>query len=376
MKIVHVYKDYYPPTVGGIEQTAERLAVQMVRRGAEVTVLTSHPKVKKTIEETINGVRIIRCAEWGRAFSAPFCPDMPYQMSRLRADLWHLHYPSPPGEVSWLTVRPKGAMVITWHIDITRQKFAMPVYRHFVQALVRGTDAVMPTYERQAERSPFLRDVQHKCHVVPLGIELEAFERQPAHAERAAELRARHGTPIVLSVGRLVGYKGIDVLLDAAPRIEGKILVVGGGPQAKHLEAKAAAMGLGNQVTFVGRVEPSKVIHYVSAADVGVLPSITPQETFGLSMVEMMAHGLPVVCTEINTGTSFVNQHGESGLVIAPRDPVALAEAINQLLRDTALRQRLGQGAADRAHRLFSTEAMMRGVLDVYESVLSRRRAA
>jgi len=376
VRIVHVYKDYYPPTVGGIEQTAERLAVQMVRRGAEVTVLTSHPRVKKTIEETIDGVRIIRCAEWGRALSAPFCPDMPYQMSRLRADLWHLHYPSPPGEVSWLTVRPKGAMVVTWHGDITRQKFALPVYRHFVQAILREADAVMQTYARQADGSPFLRDFKDKCHLVPLGIELNAFERQPAHAAFAAELRAKHGSPIVLSVGRLVGYKGIDVLLEAAPRIEGKVLIVGDGPERQRLEAKAAEMGLAERVTFIGRVEPSKVIHYVSAADVGVLPSIAPQETFGLSMVEMMTHGLPVVCTELGTGTSFVNQHGESGLVVPPRNAEALAGAINQLFRDDTLRHRLGQGAADRAHRLFSVEAMMRGVLDVYESVLDRRRAA
>ncbi len=376
MKIVQVYKDYYPPTVGGIEQTAERLAVQMARRGAEVTVLTSNPNVKKTIEETIDGVRIIRCAEWGRAFSAPFCPDMPYQMSRLRADLWHLHHPSPPGEVSWLTVRPRGAMVVTWHGDVTRQKFALPVYRHFMQAMLREADAVMQTYPRQADVSPFLGAFKHKCQVVPLGIELEAFERQPGHAAFAADLRAKYGSPIVLSVGRLVGYKGIDVLLDAAPRIEGKVLIVGGGPEADSLKAKAATMGLGERVVFIGRVEPSKVIHYVSAAEVGVLPSIGPQETFGLSMVEMMAHGLPVVCTELNTGTSFVNQHGESGLVVAPANPQALADAINQILRDETLRNRFGQGAAERSHRLFNTDAMMRGVLEVYESVLSRRRAA
>lgn len=376
MRIVHVYKDYYPPTVGGIEQTAERLAVQMVRRGADVTVLTSHPKVKKTIEETINGVRVIRCAEWGRALSAPFCPDMPYQMSRLRADIWHLHYPSPPGEVSWLTVRPKGAMVLTWHIDITRQKFAMPVYRHFVQGILRGADAVMQTYPRQVDVSPFLPHWRDKCHLVPLGIELETFKRQPAHAAHAAELRAQYGSPIVLSVGRLVNYKGIDVLLDAAARIEGTVVIVGGGPELERLKARVAAMGLGDRVRFVGRVEPSKVVHYVSAAAVGVLPSITPQESFGLSMAEMMAHGLPVVCTELNTGTSFVNQHGESGLVVRPGDPLALADAINQLLRDEPQRLRLGQGAADRAQRLFSTEAMMRGVSEIYETVLARRRAA
>ena len=376
MRIVHVYKDYYPPTVGGMEQATERYAVQMVRRGADVTVLTSHPKVKKTIEETIGGVRIIRCAEWGRALSTPFCPDMPYQMSRLRADLWHLHYPSPPGEVSWLTVRPKGALVLTWQADVVRQKLALPLYRHVVNAILRDADAVIQTYARQADESPFLRDYRHKCHLVPLGVELEAFERRSEHDALGHSIRERLGSPLVMFLGRLVSYKGLDVLLDAAPAIEANIVIVGGGPEAQRLRAKAAAMGLGDKVVFTGRVEAGQIVHYMSAAAVGVLPSISRAEAFGLSMVEMMAHGLPMVCTELRTGTSFVNQHGESGLVVAPGDPRALSGAINQLLRDDPLRCRLGQRAAERAHRLFSTEAMMRGVVDVYESVLARRRAA
>ena len=375
MKIVHLYKDY-APTLGGIESIAERYAIQMVRHGAEVTVLTSNPKQKKTVEEVRDGVRVIRCAEWARVLSTPVCPDMPYQLARLRADVWHLHYPSPPGEVSWLTVRPKGAMVLTWHADVVRQKLALPVYARVVHAILREADAVTQTYERQADVSPFLRYYKDKCHVVPLGIELEAFERKPEHDAAGAELRKRLGSPLVMFLGRLVGYKGLDVLLEAAPWIEGHIVICGGGPEGPRLREKAAAMKLDKKVTFAGRIEANEIAHYMSAADVGVLPSHSNEEAFGLSMVEMMAHGLPVVCTELNTGTSYVNRHGESGLVVAPGNRMALADALNQLLRDEPLRRRLGQGANARAHRLFSTEAMMRGMRDVYESVLRRRQAA
>ncbi len=374
MKLVQLYKDYFPPTVGGIEQTVERIAVQMVKHGAEVTVLTSHPGVRRTIDETIAGVRVIRCAEWGRALSAPFCPDMPGQLAKLDADICHLHYPSPPGEVSWLTVRPRGAMVVTWHIDITRQKLAMPIYGHFVRSIVRNADAVMPTYERQARRSPYLKAFEHKCHVVPLGIEIDAFERRPELEAFGAELRGRCGTPLVLFVGRLVAYKGVHVLIEAMRNLDARLVVVGGGPELERLTARTAALGLSDRVTFAGRIEPSRVVHYIAAADIGVLPSITQQETFGLAMAEMMAYGLPMVCTEVGTGTSFVNQDGESGLVVPNNDPEALAGAMRRLLDDDALRQRLGEGARARAHRLFTTDAMMRGIMDVYESVLAGRR--
>ncbi len=376
MRVVQLYKDYYPPTVGGIEQTVQRIAVELVRRGDQVTVLTSHPGSRTTVDETVQGIRVIRCGEWTRAWSTPFCPDMPRVLSRLDADLFHLHYPSPPGEISWLSVRPRGAMVVTWHGDIIRQKAVLPLYGHVVRQILRSADAVMQTYERQADVSPFLGAFRSKCTVVPLGIELDPFERRPEHEARAAELRSRYGTPLVLFVGRLVGYKGVDVLLRAMQQVDGRLLIVGGGPEKPRLEAMVQSLGLADRVTLIGRVEPSQVVHYLAAADVGVLPSIGSQETFGLSMVEMMAHGLPVVCTELNTGTSFVNQNGESGLVVKSGDPQALADALNQMLRDDGLRRRLGHGAYERAHRMFTTDAMMRRLLEVYESVLARRRAA
>jgi len=267
-------------------------------------------------------------------------------------------------------------MVVTWHGDIIRQKAVLPIYGHIVRQILRSTDAVMQTYERQAQVSPFLRDFRSKCTVVPLGIELGPFERRPEHQAYADELRRKYGTPLILFVGRLVGYKGLDVLLRAMTKVQARLLIVGGGPEQARLQSMIETLGISDRATLVGRVEPSQVVHYLAAADIGVLPSIGSQETFGLSMVEMMAHGLPVVCTEVNTGTSFVNQDGETGFVVRPGEPQLLADALNRLLGDDALRQRMGRAANERAHRMFTTEAMMRRVLEVYESVLARRRAA
>jgi glycosyltransferase involved in cell wall biosynthesis len=375
VRIVQVYKDYYPPTVGGMEQTVERLAVQMVRRGADVTVLTSHPGARETIEETIQGVRVIRCGEWTRVLSTPFCPDMPRQMAALEADVWHLHYPSPPGEVSWVLTKPRGALVVTWHGEVIKQRFAMPVYRHVVRQVLRDAVVVTQSYEGQVQQSPFRRELEAKTTLVPLGIDLEPFERRPEHDARGAELRARFGGPLVVFVGRLVGFKGVHVLVEAMRKVDGRLVVVGDGPERGRLEAQAARRGLGDRVTFTGRVEPSEVPYYLAAADVGVLPSVAPQETFGLSMVEMMVFGLPVVCTDLGTGTSFVNRHGESGLLVPPRDPAALAEALGRILHDDALRVRLGQGARQRAHQWFSTEAMMARMAEVYERALAQPAA-
>jgi glycosyltransferase involved in cell wall biosynthesis len=375
MRIVHLYKDYFPPTVGGIEQSVGRFAAWSVRNGHEVTVLTSHPGSRRTIDETIDGVRVIRCAEWARVWSTPFGPDMPGRLARLEADLFHLHFPSPPGEVSWLLARPRGATVITWHSDIVRQKAVLPVYGHVVHALLRGTDRVMTSFSAQAAASPFLRHYPDKVRVVPLGIELERFASAGRDSGPAAALRAQLGDgPVVLFVGRVVGSKGLDVLLDAANAIEARIVIVGDGPELARLRARCASMGLDDRVRFTGRVDPERVKDYVALASVGVLPSI--YESYGLAMVEIMTNGIPMVCTELGTGTTFINRPGETGLAVPPGDPAALAGALNRLLRDEPLRRRLGENARRRAHEHFSTDVMMRGIFGVYEEAMAGRRGA
>jgi glycosyltransferase involved in cell wall biosynthesis len=355
-----------------VENTLERMATHQARAGAEVTVLTSAHGGRRTVEETVAGVRLIRAAEWARALSAPFCPSMPAHLARLKADVFHLHYPSPTGELSWLLVRPPGAMVITWHNDIIRQAAFVPIYRPFIHALLRGADAVMPTSEPQIGSSEFLRQYREKCTVVPHGVDLEPFEHMEEHAAFAAALRARHGAPVTLFVGRLVYYKGLDVMLAAMRDVPGTLVVVGEGPARAALETQCRALGLSGRVLFAGRVPD--IVPYLAAADVGVLPSSHRTENFGLSMVEMMAGGRPVVCTELGTGTSFVNQNGETGIVVPPGDAAALSGAVRRLLEDDALRCRMGEAARARARRLFSTGPMMDGVSRVYEAVLAKRR--
>lgn len=373
MKIVHVYKDYFPPTHGGIEQTMERLATGQVRAGHEVTVLCSAHGGHRTIEETVDGVRVIRVAEWGRALSTPFCFDFPRQLGGLRADIFHLQFPNPLGELSWLAARPRGAMVVSHQNDVVRQAWALPVYGPFLNQLFRHASRIMCSSDRQVDRSPFLRRVREKCRVVPLGIDLEHFRPTPAIREQAGRWRARYGSPLVLFIGRLRYYKGVDVLLRAMRDVHGRAVVVGDGPEMAKLRALHAELGLGGKVTLAGHVEDADLPAHIAAADVGVLPSNHSTEGFGLSMIETMAGGVPVVCTELGTGTSFVNKDGESGFVVPPNDPAALASALNRLLDDEALRQRLGAGARARAEALFSKEAMLRNTMAIYEEALGER---
>jgi rhamnosyl/mannosyltransferase len=378
VKIIHVYKDYHPPVRGGVEQTMERMAHWQVRAGHEVTVLVSASGAREGRVEEIDGVRVVRVAEWARALSSPICPGFPAALARERADLWHLHSPNPLGETAYQWVRPPGALLITFHGDITNQRALLPLYRPLVHTLFRRADVLHATSARALERAdsvvvPF-RD---RFRVVPLGVDaaplLELDRQRPA----ACALRERFGDPYLLFVGRLRHYKGLHVLLDAMPRIEAPLVIVGNGPMDRSLRAQATRLGLGDRVHFAGPVSDEILHDHLAAAGIGLLPSSTPTEAFGLAMVEYMAAGLPVICTELGTGTSIVNQHGETGLVVHANDPDALAEAVNRLLADRALRERMGRAGRTRVRERFTTEAMMRGMDLLYEEALrgDRERA-
>ncbi|HID86668.1 MAG TPA: glycosyltransferase, partial [Anaerolineae bacterium] len=133
----------------------------------------------------------------------------------------------------------------------------------------------------------------------------------------------------------------------------------------------AEDLGLRDRVVFLGEVPDEEVPLYYHACDLFVLPASERSEAFGVVQIEAMACGKPVICTELGTGTSYVNVHGETGLVVPPRDPSALAEAIGRLLADGELRREMGKRGRKRAARAFSKEAMMDRVMRLYEALLS-----
>ena len=380
MKIVHVYKDYHPPVRGGIEQTIERMARWQVAAGHEVTVLVSASGQNASRTEVVDGVRVVRVAELARALSSPLCPGFPDALAAQHADLWHLHSPNPLGEVSWRWVLPDGALVITHYCDFTRQRALLPLYGPLVHALFRRADMLHAISNQALERQDSLVwPYRSRFRVVPLGIDsgplMSLMDSRPgAHA-----LRERFGDPFILFVGRLRHYKGLDVLLEAMPRVDARLVIVGDGPMGDSLRTQAKRLGLNGQVHFAGSVSDEVLHDHLAAAGVGILPSSGPAEAFGLAMVEYMAAGLPVVSTELGTGTSFVNQDGVTGLVVRAGDPAALAEGLGRILADRARRDRMGQAGRERVRDHFTTAAMMRGIDALYETALEnwgRRKRA
>lgn len=396
MNILHIYKDYFP-VLGGIENHVKLLAEAQAGRKHTVTVLVTNPTGSQTTVLQENNVIVIRAGRFATVASTPLSLALPWQLLRQQPDVVHLHYPYPVGEVSQWLLRRGRATVLTYHADIVRQTGILRFYKPVLQQVLRQVDTII-IGSPPMRQGAFLAEHQAKLRLIPYGIPLARFQAAPAEADLArlraqvdaAFLRAHSAPssenahtapslplsaslplspPTLLFVGRLRYYKGLDWLLRALPQIPARLIVAGTGPMAVEWQRLASQIGVSDRIAWLGEVPDADLPALYHLADLFVLPASQPAEAFGLVQVEAMAAGLPVVSTELGTGTSYVNKNGVTGLVVPPRDAKALAAAINTLLADPARRAAMAKAAQQRAAAEFDLDVMVTRVLEVYEAV-------
>jgi rhamnosyl/mannosyltransferase len=228
--------------------------------------------------------------------------------------------------------------------------------------------AIIVTSNRYMESSEELQPWRHKCRVIPLGIDIQKHILVPDMSARVREIHKVYGERIIVAVGRLVPYKGFDVLIRAMKAVDGKLLLIGSGPQVRQLMDLRNSERLQNKIEILSRVE--HVAPYYRAAHVFVLPSLTRAEAFGLVQVEAMALGLPVVNTCLDSGVPEVSVDGVTGSTVPPGDSAALAHAIQSLLDNPALRNRMGEAARQRAYAQYTVDHMAQQTTSLYREIL------
>jgi rhamnosyl/mannosyltransferase len=262
-------------------------------------------------------------------------------------------------------------LILSYHSDVVRQAGLMRLYRPLLERLLRRASRIVVATPNHLEYSPWLGPYRRKCEVIPFGIDHSRLKLTVEGQRRVAELRnSAGGLPILLNIGRLVEYKGQRFLIEAAQELRAAVWIVGVGPLDKMLRALACQLGVANRVRFWGAVGDDQLPALLTACDVFVLPSITPNEAFGLVQVEAMACGKPVISCSLRSGVPWVNQAGQTGLIVPPADAKALASACRQLLQDEGLRARLGQTGRQRAEREFDETVMVKRYWQCFERVL------
>lgn len=374
MKVLHLGK-FYPPVKGGMETILELLCTRTSTE-VENKVLVAN-NTCATSEERHGSVDIVRVAAVTRIGAVSVCPTLPFRLASEKADLIIIHEPNPMGLLAYFLARPEGALIVWFHSEVIRPSWRYRFfYRPFLQFALARAARVVVASPTLADSAPQLREWRSKCVVIPYGIDVRQEPPPDQIPGRADAIRKEQGSPIVLFVGRLVAYKGVDVLLDAMRGMPAVALLVGEGPERSALERQADALGISDRIRFLGQVSDDELAALYRACDLFVLPSVTRQEAFGVVQIEAMMCSKPVVSTDLGTGVAWVNQHGETGLVVPPRNAAALHDAVQKLIAEPAFGRALGSAGRRRAQSTFGVNRMIEATLALYREVAGVTRGA
>jgi rhamnosyl/mannosyltransferase len=369
LRVLHVGK-FYPPVNGGMERVLGLLC-EGERTTVDTRVLVANDR-PATVRETVNGVHVTRVANLGSIGSVAVCPSFPLWLSRERADVIVIHEPNPLGLLAYALARPAGRLVVWFHSEVVRDRWKYALaYRPWFAYAMRRASRVIVASPPMADAEQ-LRGFPVKAAVIPYGVDRRRLELTADVASGAERLRERHAGPLILFVGRMVPYKGLDVLLRAMADVPATVVLVGDGPQRAALEALASELGIRSKVVFAGELNHQELVAWYHACDMFVLPSTSRAEAFGVVPTEAMACGKPVVSTDLPTGVPWVNRNEETGLVVPPGDRAALASALTRLAVDVPLRRRLGERGRQRVAEDFTADRMTSRALELYREVTSQ----
>ena len=363
---------YIYPLPGGVNEHVRYLYEGLIERGHDVRIISSTHGLQRASEGDV--IRL------GRGFSVPTNGSVgtltvsPRYLSQIRAllererfDVLHFHEPFVPLLSLFLLRESRSVNVATFHAYAgwsTSYEFGRRFLGGYARRL-HGRIAVSAAARHFIDRY-FPGDYK----LIPNGVDLTRYEGiEPIE-------RWRDGTANILFVGRFEQRKGLLVLLKAfrvlrRSGLDCRLIVVGSGPQEREVRRYIATRGL-KGVELLGRVGDAEKARLFATADVFVSPA-TGQESFGIVLLEAMAAGTPIVCSDIH-GYKGVVRRGEEALLVPPRDHQALVGAVSRLLEDPALRATMGASGHVRAQQ-FSWPSITAKVDDYYGFVIRRLAA-
>lgn len=377
------------PYYGGIESYIQNLSKFLVKNGHKVTVITSKIPRNSPRLENKEGVKIVRLTTPAIVSGFPLIPHLFFKLFAIskNADIIHAHINSPSiieiaAFVSKLSNRP---LVVTYHADPILQdlntefsRYVKPILGTYLNKsmdlILKRAQKIIVTTPLYMEKSNFLQNYLHKVVVIPNSIDIYSFREQ--NPQVIQDLKREYNIKnnrIILFVGRLVKYKGIEYLFKAMKTViqtfkNTCLLIVGDGPLRNNLEYLSSKMNLETNIVFVGNVNSRILPNIYRIADLFVLPSISNSEGFGIVLLEAMAHAKPVIASNVG-GIPHIVKNGFNGLLVAPRNYKELGNRIIDLLSDNVNSQKLGQRGQEYIIKNYSWEQTIKQIIEIYQDI-------
>ena len=371
MRVLHVYRTYFPQTQGGAEEVIRQICLNTARHGVESRVLCVSASVRPRVVRREEAV-VFRSRLHAEIASCSVSLQALPMFRRLLgwAEVVHYHFPWPFGDVLHFAAGVRQPTVVTYHSDIVRQKVLAALYAPLMNRFLKAVDRIVCTSPNYFASSAVLPRFEDDVEIVPIGLEPASYP-QPA-PEHVAQARETYGEGFFLFVGMLRYYKCLHILLDAIQGAPYRVVIVGSGPTEAELREQARRLKLDN-VVFAGHVSDEIKVALIDLSRAVVFPSYMRSEAFGVALLEGAMRGKPLISTEVGSGTSHVNVDLETGLVVRPASHKALREAMDRLYRRPDLARRLGEGARQRFDRLFNGRLMGDRYMQIYGALAGER---
>lgn len=369
--ILHISKYYYPD-LGGLESVVRQLCEGLT---SYRNIVLCYSSGRQTQVSEVNGVTVYRAGVVATVMSQPLAASY-YQLYRkllkeYKPDVVHVHCPNPFAYPMVRMFTPKKTKVVLhWHSDIHEKGTMYKLIRPFETCIMRRADLVIATSEKYIESSERLQSVKDKVVVLHNGINTFDFDQRPEDAAYIEDIRKEyHGKTILLFVGRLIPYKGIDKLIEAEPYIKSdvQILIAGEGYYGPQYHSLAKGH---DRIKFLGRLSDDGMRRHLWAADIFTFPSITKAEAFGVAVAEAMyCCCVPVVFRIAGSGLNWLTINGETGVEVELGDVKSYAAAVDKLVADKDLRKIYADNAHNRIVELFSEQSITENASRIYSSL-------
>lgn len=360
MKVLHCYRTYFPDPPGGLQEAIRQMCLGTQRYGVtnKVFCLARNP-IPRKIERP--ECQVIRSRSWASPASCDLGAfDAFTEFSRLarETDIIHYQFPWPFGDLLHLAVGHDAPSILTYHSDIIRQRWLGRLYSPLMWRMLNNMRYIIATSPAYAKTSQVLTNprIREKVRVIPLGIDEKSYpEKGDEHV--FSRIGINSGEPYFLFIGVLRYYKGVHYLIKAARNVGAKLIIAGVGPEENKLKKLAQDIEASN-IIFAGIITDQEKVSLLKNCHALVLPSHLRSEAFGMVLVEASMFSKPLISCEIGTGTSYVNKHEITGVVVPPESPYDLENAMKTLLSDVSLANTMGKNARMRYQKLFSGEAL------------------
>jgi len=372
LRILHVTRTYFPDSYGGIEEVVRQISLNTEFDGVEsrIFALSKNPNPSILQREE---AKVFRSQF---SFSIASCDFSVRGLSDFKelaewADIVHYHFPWPYADLLHFHGRVKKKSIVTYHSDVVRQKRLASLYKPLMRSFLDSVDKIVATSSNYLENSQVLQNHIDKTTIIPIGLSEESY---PIASEvDLVSMKEKVGNNFFLFIGSLREYKGLNILLDALQNTDLECVIAGSGSVENQLKAKAQLMNL-NNVHFLGQVNDVEKVALLKLCRVVVSSSNLPSEAFGVSLVEGLMFGKPLITTELGTGTSYVNADKETGLIVPHSNPRALREAMLHLASDSILLRKMGEAARMRYEKLFKASLMGDKYLRLYNKLLQSKK--